>query len=246
MGADDRTLGRTEKMASKKNNKAEKILEPTVIALSRALIPEFLKATCPGLGVVFALGAAYKDERMSSNIEKLVRELKARVDNIEQCFNDLKDGVLAEKIMQLILQATQESNEDKISFFAGVIAGELLHKKWDWDEELRNEFEHIILQLSGPEMIILKAMHDRKPNESLKLSPKGSHWLIPQITCDATTKAWIDSLIRKGLVEDASLEQIQTGQGGSGPNTVKSRSAFRLSIFARSMIDYLLKVQSKP
>ncbi len=214
-------------------------------AFVRAIAPEALNVACPELGILFALGIAYTDQRAAQNIEILVTELQASVENLELRLNAIEDGATAMKIKQIILQVVKENAQDKISFYAGIIAGELLHTKYDWDQELQTEFTNTIAHLARAELILLQALYDHRRNEAVKISPKGSVWLAPSITIDNSTLAWIDSLVKKGLIDDVSYEQIQSGFGSPGVSSVKSRSAVRLSSFARSMIEYMLDVQTK-
>ncbi|NGX57569.1 MAG: hypothetical protein K940chlam3_00462 [Chlamydiae bacterium] len=210
----------------------------------KTLVPEVLNAVVPGFGIIANLANAYRDEYASANMEVLIAELSIRVDSIEERLTGITDGQVAEAIERAMAQALVERSREKIGFYAGLIAGELLRTKFDWDVELREQFDETIAKLSGPELVILHAMHNRKRGEAISFSAKGGNWLTSQIKMNDTTMAWIDSLIRKGLVIDASVEKMQTGFGSPGAKSVKSRSAVSLSTFARTMIDYMLQVQA--
>lgn len=179
------------------------------------------------------------------NLEIFVNELKVRVCNLEQKLNAIEDGATVKRIQQIIFQTLKETDQEKISFYASVVAGELLQITYDWDQDLQIEFTNTIIQLAGAELILLKALYGRRRDEAVQISPRGSGWLVPHITINKSTLAWIDLLVKKGLVEDASVEQLQSGFGSPGPSSVKSRSAVRLSTFACSMIDYMLDVQAR-
>lgn len=217
------------------------------IALTKTCAPACLDFLCPGSGRIFELGLAYTEARAAQNLEKAFDLLKARVDNLEQKFHALNDGERAAEIRQTLLQIAGEKNEEKISFYAGIIAGNLHHTVYDWDHDLQTEFTSTIAQLSMPELTLLQALYDRKLGEAVKIPEKGKTWLTPNITIDDSILAWIDLLIKKGLVEDASVEQLESrlGWGAPGHGQIKTRSAVRPSIFARSMISYMLKVQAK-
>jgi hypothetical protein len=213
-------------------------------ALFRTFGSDFLNGICWPFGSLIDLGTAYRDQRAAQNMAILIKDLEARVDNLEDRLKSIVDGATAEKIQQVILQVLREPNEEKIGFFASIIAGDILQLELDWDKELQIEFIATIGQLSGPELIILRAMFRRTPGEALMLTSRGNTWLDPQIVINKSTEAWIDSLVKKGLVVDASIEQIQMGFGSPGHNSVKSGSAVRLSTFARSMIEYMLQMQA--
>lgn len=210
------------------------------IAAIKTFAPACINLLCPGLGRLFELGDAYTNERAAQNFEKLIELLHHRVHNLEERLNKIEDGASAEKIKSLIKQICLETYAEKISFYASIIAGEIMQTSSDWDNELQDQFVKTINDLTGPELIILQAMNERKPGESLSLPDRGKTWLDKRIVVNPTWLAWIDSLGKKGLVIDASFEKLSSNLTQL---PVKSGTAYRLSNFARSMIEFMREVQ---
>ncbi len=216
-------------------------------AAFRTFTPVGLDRIFPGfgLGKIFELGTIYRDTCAAQNIKILLKQLKYRVDNLKKKLESIENGEIAAKIQQLIQIAANERNDEKISFCAAVIAGLLNQPEYDMISELQEEFIETIINLSGLELVLLQALYERKPDEAVSIPKKGSTWLNQKITINDTTMAWIDVLVKKGLVEDASFETKKGSKIISTSSFVKSRTVVRLSTFARSMIVYLLSVQSK-
>jgi hypothetical protein len=215
-------------------------------ALIRTVGPDVLNNFIPGLGTAVSFGMAYKQQRAAQNLDLLLKELTARVDQLEEKLTSITNGAAAEKIEKIVRRVVEEPDSTKISFYAAVIAGELSPSTSDWDEQLQTQFVNTIGELAGPELIILEAMCERKPGESLPLPERGKTWLDKRIIVNPTWLAWIDSLVRKGLVVDASIERLRPSVIQYGSPSGKSGSAYRLSNFARSMIEFMVQMQKAP
>lgn len=220
-------------------------MKALINASFKVLGPLVLDGIHPGLGRLADLASSYFDEQGAENIKQLIIELKNRVYSFDERIANVESTQTAAAIQEVIRLAAKERVKEKIGFYAGLIAGELLSVQFDWEIELREQLNEAIVGLAGPEVVILYAMYQRNRGEAISVpqSKGGGNWLSPVIHWNDSTVAWIDSLIRKGLVFDASIELMQTGFGSPGPNSVKSRSSIGLSTFARTMIDYMLQVQ---
>jgi predicted XRE-type DNA-binding protein len=214
-------------------------------SLGKVVLGNLLPVVLPRLGGVLAAVQAYQERRVFDNLTQLIKVLDGRVHDLEEKFASAIDdgGERAEIIAQIVEKVQNEQNREKISFYAGVITGVLEKKNYEWDRDLRAEFENTICRLSGPELLILQHLHNRKPSEEVPLSLSGGKWLGPDITMNSCTMAWLESLISKGLLIDASVERVQNGLHVVSNGPVKSRSFVRLSSYARMMIDYMKQVQ---
>ena len=117
-------------------------------AAFRTLVPEALNIACPGLGSLLSMALAYDDQRAAQNLEIFVNDLKNRVCNLEEKLNAIEDRATVKRIQQIIFQTLKESDQEKISFYASVVAGELLNITYDWDQDLQIEFTNTIIQLA--------------------------------------------------------------------------------------------------
>jgi hypothetical protein len=216
------------------------------VSAMKTLVPVGLnRIPCYGksLSKVLEFGVAYKEELSSRSLKVFVEQLSCRVSKLEEKLESIDNGELAEQIQKFIKIAAEERNEEKIAFCAAIVSGLIINFENNKVTELYDEFIQTIINLSGFELILLKALYSRKPGEAVSLSNKGRNWLNQNIVIDDTTLAWIDVLVKKGLVEDASFE---TKNRSVIPTTsfVKSRTSFKLSKFARAMIDYMFSVQN--
>ena len=205
--------------------------------LTECLKTEVLKKI-PFLGVVISTAENYRAEIGAIRSKELVDQLNRRVTSAEEKLANITDGLNAENIEKIFAWACKERVTEKMDFYAGLIAGELLGISFDWEIELREQFNEKIAHLSVPEIMILKAMYDRKNGEVIAFSLKKGHWLIPEIKSSKTTLAWVDSLITNGLVVDASIEKLQEGFGNPCANSVKNRSGLKLSTYALAFQGY--------
>lgn len=170
-----------------------------------------------------------------TSLDERLKDLELEAEKIHQRFEKQ-----ASFIVEVLDRVKKEKFDEKIHFYAGATA-EVIRNDVD-DLQLKQEFVNIIAELSRMELIILEALEGRRRGEVLALSPRGNTFLRGDIVINDITLAWIDSLIRKGLVIDASIENVQSGYTPT-PRQVTSRSAIRLSDLARIMIEYMRSVQ---
>lgn len=221
-------------------NKVETILSNlTDIAKSSLPVLDYVSL---GLGTGLSCALAYYERQGQRNLEMFVTSLDERLKDLELEAEKIHHRFekQASFIVEVLDRVKKEKFDEKIHFYAEVTA-EIIRNDVE-DLQLKQEFVNIIAELSGMELIILKALEGRKRGEVLTLSPRGGTFLQGDIVINDTTLAWIDSLIRKGLVIDASIQNVQSGYT-SNPRQVTSRSAIRLSDLARIMIEYMRSVQ---
>ncbi len=219
-------------------------MKALIKASFKVLLPLGFDKIIPGLGSIVDLAVSYSDERGAENIRQLFSDLSSRVSSLSERLDGIESAQTAEAILGVIALAFKERTLEKMGFFAGILAGELLDVQFDWELELREQFNEMIAGLTGPEITILCAMYHRKQGEALPIPQRqGGNWLSPDIQWNNSTNSWIDSLVNKGLICDASIEKMQTGFGSPGSKSVKSRSSVGLSPYARTMIEYMLYVQ---
>lgn len=221
-------------------NKVETILS-NLIDLGKSSLP-VLDCVSYGVGTGLSCALAYYERQGQRNFEIFVTSLDERLKDLELETEKIykRFEKQASFIVEILDRVKKEKFDDKIHFYAGATA-EVIRSDVE-DLQLKEEFVNIIAELSGMELIILEALERRKRGEVLNLSPRGVTFLRGDIVINDTTLAWIDSLIRKGLVIDASVENVQVGYTPN-PRQVTSRSAIRLSNLARIMIEYMRSVQ---
>lgn len=201
-----------------------------------------LDLVSPGLGTGLSCALSFYERQEQKNLEMFVSHLDQRLkgfvletEEIRARFEKQSDF-----IVEVLNRVKRERAEEKIMFYVGA-AAEFIRNDVP-DQDLKREFVCIISDLSRMELIILEALEGRRRGEVLSLSSKGGTFLREDLIINDISLAWIDSLIRKGLVIDASVENVQSGYTPS-PRKVASRSAIRLSDLARSMIEYMRSVQ---
>lgn len=241
------------------NNQGVKIMSSKIVqrakaatnSIAKTLSPIFLETHFPGygLGPISQIWWNYKDERDLQILTELMSKLEDRVENLSQRLNAV-DETISIKIMSILDKLTQngtEADDRRISFCAAVITGLLNSPECTQTEDLHKRFLDVILSLSNTELNLLHAIynHNRgKGGRTLKVSNKGATWLDGSITITPTTLAWIDQLIQKVLLEDASFEEESGSKLISTSTTIRSRSAIKLTMFAREMIEYLESTQN--
>ena len=197
-----------------------------------------------GLGTGLSCALNYYERQGQKSLEAFLTQLDDRLRGLALETEEMRERFekQADFIIEILNRVKQERAEEKITFYAGA-AAEIIRNDVP-DQDLKREFVGIISDLSKIELIILEALEGRRRGEVLSLSSKGGTFLRRDLIINDISLAWIDSLIRKGLVIDASVENVQSGYTPS-PRKVVSRSAIRLSDLARSMIEYMRSVQSR-
>ena len=72
-------------------------LKAHILAFVKTRMPTYLDRILPGLGIFFELGIEYSNERAAQNLEKLVKLLQVRVQNLEDKLKTIPDGLTAKK-----------------------------------------------------------------------------------------------------------------------------------------------------
>ena len=201
-----------------------------------------LDVVAPGLGTGLSCALNYYERRGQKNVEIFLIRLDERMKGLELETEEMRARfeTQADFIVEILDRVRREKAEEKITFYAGAAAA--IIRSDILDQDLWREFVSTIADLSKMELIFLEVLERRRIGEVLSLPSNGGTFLRGDIVIDATTRAWIDNLIRKGLVIDASVENVQSGHTPN-PRKVASRSAIRLSDFARSMIGYMRSMQ---
>ncbi len=221
-------------------SKKEGIL-PNLKDITKSCLP-VLDVVSAGLGTALSCALAYYEKQEQRNFEIFVGSLDERLMDLELEAEEIRQRFekQASFIVEVLDQVKKEKAEEKIHFYAEATAEVIRHDVQEL--ELKQEFVSIIGGLSRVELILLEAFEGRRRGEVLTLPQRGGTFLRVDLVINNTTLAWIDSLIRKGLVLDASIENVQSGYTPT-PRKVTSRSAIKLSDFARIMIEYMRSVQ---
>ncbi len=209
--------------------------------LAKSSLP-VLDCISPGLGTGLSCAVSFYERQSQRNLEFFVTSLDNRLKNLELESEKMQQQFEKHSsfILEVLEQVKKEKCDEKINFYVGATA-ETIQNDVE-DSELKQEFVNIISKLSSKELIILEALEGRRRGEAVTLSPRGSTFLRGDLVINDVTLAWIDSLIKKGLVIDASIENVQSGYAPT-PRQVTSRSALRLSDLARALIEYMRSVQ---
>lgn len=210
-----------------------------LLDVAKSSLP-LLDLLSPGLGTGLSCALSYYERQGQKNLEMFVAQLDARLKGFALETEEIRARFekQADFIVEVLNRVKRERAHEKILFYAGATAEIIRNDILDTD--LKREFICIISDLSKMELIILEALEGRRRGEVLNL-PRGGTFLRGDLTINDNSLAWIDSLIRKGLVIDASIENVQSGYT-TNPRKVESRSAIKLSDLARSMIGYMRSV----
>ena len=226
------------------NNSVDKIVKgigSIIEDVAKASLPA-LDVISPGLGMGLSCALNYYERQGQKNLEMFIKQLDERLKDLALETEEIRVRFdkQAHFIVEIVERVKCEKTEEKIAFYVGA-AVEVIQKDVS-DQGLQREFVNIIAGLSEMELIWLEALEQRGKRENLTIPRRGESFLRHDLIADDTNLAWFDSLIRKGLVVDVSIENIQSGYTTT-PCKVLSRSAIRLSDLARSMIEYMKRVQ---
>lgn len=207
-------------------------------------LPLILENYSPGLGTGLTVALQYLSTSEQRNLMDFLEQLELRLQHVELKTESFQEMFKSES--QLVIEAMNgaihEKVQEKIAFYVGAASEALLiGSESMYDQDLKVEYIRIISELSGFELKLLQALEKRPRGESLSIPFRGK-FLHPDIEINDKTRAWIDILIRKGLIIDTSIEKINAGFESSS-RKILERSAIRLSNLARSMINYMLDVQ---
>lgn len=196
----------------------------------------------PLIGDVLSAGISSwieaRDEQKMTEVLKLIGEQINQLseEKVDQVYLDSPE--FAELISQVLKHSRDNTAEEKASFYAQVAVESSLVDRIQIESVWRNEIMEKISEVNIEEFLFLKSIAGATSiNRAISIKSRTFDQFKEKKLC-------ISSLITKGLIEDASINNVADPFNPGQQRALKTEGLIRLTEMGRRVTDYILSVQN--